>query len=94
MTKVEMSHVYEHAPHLVDADLGAAIALLCVENGIYTEVAGASKAVWIKVDGHSDVSAIVAALLAQYDIDEATCAAQTFAFLSQALQKRLIRRVR
>lgn len=68
------------------AELDGEVCLFHPENAQYLNLNATASAIWSLLEQPTERSALVAALLARYAVDEATCQRDTEAFLTQALE--------
>ena len=72
--------------------LGDQAVLMLTDTGQFFELDDTGTAIWSILDSDRGLDEIVAALMAEFDVDQPTCAAQTQAFLADMVAKGLITR--
>ncbi len=77
-------------PRLIGAELDDETILLGLEQGVYYGMDATAQRIWQQIEQPRQVSEIVAALTARYDVDESRCAAQTCTFLEQLVAEGLV----
>jgi hypothetical protein len=68
---------------MLTAGLGAGVAILDVQTGRYLSFNESAAAIWTLLEEPRRPDEIVAALRAEYDVDEQTCAAQVEELVAQ-----------
>jgi hypothetical protein len=78
----------------VAADLESEVIILGLHDGVYYGVHGVASRVWALVQHPTALRDVLTTLLAEFDVDEATCRADMLAFVAELAQKGLVTRVR
>ena len=78
----------------VAADLETEVIVLGLQDGVYYGMDGVASRVWALVQRPAALRDVLATLLAEFDVNEATCRADLLAFVTELVQKGLVTRVR
>ncbi len=88
---LSLATLIERGDDVIDAIAGDDIVMVRIASGSYYGVADVGRDIWDAVKTPTTVGAIVAKLLDKYDVEPATCEADTIAFLDELLLEELVR---
>lgn len=77
-------------PDNVQSQVDDEIVLLDLASGQFFSLAGTARRIWDLLDEQQDFGALVAALVEEYAVDEATCAAEVSAMLRDLETRKLV----
>ena len=69
--------------HFTEAEIDDEVVVMRLDNGDFYSLSATSAAIWRLMDGTRDRNALVAALIGQFDGDEARIASDVDAFLAE-----------
>lgn len=84
--------VFRRRQDVVEAPSGDALLFMSMEQGEYFMVDSTARAIWDLIDGERTVDGIVDALVAEYDVDRAACAADVSRFAAELEERGLVER--
>lgn len=90
MPQITDHHIFSKSDNFVETEVDGETVLMDIENGQFSSLAGTGKAIWDQIDGRKEFSAIIAQLIATYDVDETECRQQVGELLSELLEKNLV----
>lgn len=93
MSALTLESVVVASRDQVSADLDREVIILGVTDGIYYGVDAVAARIWRLVQQPVTVSAIVAAVVAEFEVDDAQGRADVLAFLAELEQRGLVARV-
>lgn len=79
------------SPDQVSGDLDGRVVLLSIENGEYYNMNEVGTRVWELLERPHTVSALIEALLAEFEVEPATCEREVMEFLTQLQKDKLLR---
>jgi hypothetical protein len=83
--------MYTKSSNVIETEVGNSLVILNTSTLKYFEVSGAGTRIWETLkNGMATEEQLVANLLAQFEVDEATCRSEVRAFLEQAKSLDLI----
>ena len=82
--------VVVRSPEQVSGDLDGKVVLLSIENGQYYNMNEVGSRIWALLETPIAVGALIDRLLAEFDVDRATCTSEVAAFLEQLRKDRLL----
>ena len=85
-TELTLDSVLVQNEAMLFADVGDGTALMDIDRGEYFQYEAVGTRIWELIDGEASVADICARLMEEYDVDAATCEAQTLAFLGKLLE--------
>ncbi len=85
-----MSALAKRPDRFAETDVDDEIVVMRLENGEFFSLAGTAAATWRLIDGTRDKAALVAALAAEYDADQATIATDVDEFLANLTEMGLV----
>ncbi|HWV57750.1 MAG TPA: PqqD family protein [Longimicrobiales bacterium] len=88
--RIRIDDVVFRSPDLLSAELDAEVILLDAEAGRYFALDGVGRVIWEAIDPSARVAELCAAVLARFEVDEATCVRDVLAFLEQLADRKLI----
>jgi PleD family two-component response regulator len=71
------------SPDQISGDLDGHVVLLSIENGEYYNLNEVGSRIWALLEQPMTVAALVDALMAEFEVDRATCEKQAVDFLAQ-----------
>ena len=77
-------------PEICFAELDGEICLFEPNKAEYLNLNKTGSEIWNLLEEPTEVPQLIATLLSQYDVDTDTCRQQTEAFISEALEKRMV----
>ena len=80
-------------PDLVSADMDGETVMMSIANGAYFGIGGIGASVWQMLETPQDLDTMVAVIMAEYDVEDATCRADLRGFLADLLRNDLIQPV-
>jgi hypothetical protein len=87
---LSLRSIVVRSPDQVSGDLDGKVVLLSVENGQYYNMNEVGSRVWELIEHPTPVGALVEQLLAEFEVDRATCEREVFAFLERLRKDRLL----
>lgn len=73
-----------------ETDVDDEIVVMRLDSGEFFSLSGTSAAIWRLLDGQRDRSGVIAALIAEFDGDDRTVAADVDAFLAKLREMNLL----
>jgi hypothetical protein len=86
----EMTALSKVSGRFVETDIDSEIVVMRLDNGEFFSLAGTAAEVWRLIDGLRDRNALISALVADFDADEATIAADVDGLLEQLREIELL----
>lgn len=77
-------------PELVAANMDGELVMMSIERGEYFGIGGVGTRLWELLAEPTTIEQLVAAICAEYDIDESTCQTDIIAFIEQLLSNELV----
>ena len=77
-------------PRLVSADVGEAVILLHLENGLYYGLGDVGARIWQLLQNPVKVEEIERVLLEEYDVDSDTCHTEIVDLLNKLVEENLV----
>jgi hypothetical protein len=87
---MSQSHLVRRSSELIEAEVDGELVALHVESGTCYGFNGTATRIWSLVERPMRIGEIRDALLAEYDVDAATCEEQLMALLGELESDRLI----
>lgn len=87
---LDMTTVLAKSTDQMEAGMGSETLMMRVDSGRYFSVDGPGQALWNAVDGETPLSGIVDQVTQRFDVDRATCEAETLEFFSELLKQKLV----
>lgn len=78
------------SPEQVSGDIDGKVVLLSIENGEYYNINGVGSRIWELLEKPMTVTALIDQLLAEFEVDRATCEQEVAAFLQQLRKDKLL----
>lgn len=78
------------SPEQVSGDLDGKVVLLSIENGEYYNMNEVGSRIWELLEKPMTVAALIDQLLAEFEVDRATCEQEATAFLQQLRKDKLL----
>lgn len=75
---------------LVAANMDGELVMMSIERGEYFGIDGVGPRIWELLADPTTIEQLVAAICAEYDIDETTCQADIIVFVEQLLSNELV----
>ncbi|HLO78507.1 MAG TPA: PqqD family peptide modification chaperone [Magnetospirillum sp.] len=85
-----MSGTIRRADNILAAALDDTLLMMSVEKGLYIGISGVGPRIWELLEHPTAEAAVIAALLAEYEVDADTCATQVAAFLAGLRERGLL----
>jgi len=79
------------SPDQVSGDLDGKVVLLSIENGEYYNMNEVGSRIWTLLEKPMTVAALIETLLAEFEVERATCETEAMAFLAQLRKDKLLR---
>jgi len=79
------------SPDQVSGDLDGKVVLLSIENGEYYNLNEVGSRIWVLLEQPMTVAALIERLLAEFEVDRATCEREALGFLDQLQRDNLLR---
>lgn len=79
------------SPEQVSGDLDGRVVLLSIENGEYYHMNEVGTRVWALLETPQRISSLVTQLLEEFEVEQAACERDVFAFLGQLQKDNLLR---
>lgn len=79
------------SPDQVSGDLDGKVVLLSIENGEYYNMNEVGSRIWALLEKPMTASALIEALLAEFEVERATCEREALAFLAQLQKDKLLK---
>jgi len=83
----------ERASEAASTRLEESVVILHTEEGIYYQLDGVGGRIWELLEEPVSFGGLVAALVAEFEVDERCCSADTETLLRDLLERRMVRRV-
>lgn len=83
--------VIVRSPDQVSGDLDGKVVLLSIENGEYYNMNEVGSRIWALLEKPMTVAALIEQLLAEFEVDRATCEQEAAVFLEQLQKDKLLR---
>lgn len=84
-----MARIYRN-PDMIAADMDGDIVMMSFERGTYFGLGGLGPRIWNLLENPTSMSAIVATICAEYEVDEQTCTADVQRFLAKMIENELV----
>lgn len=81
---------YTRSPDLISTEMDGEVVMMSIEKGSYFGLEGVGGAIWERMAGPVTLDEIVAALLADFEIEESQCRADTEAFVDELVGNGLV----
>ena len=81
---------YVRSKQIVESKIADEVVMLDMESGFYFGLNSVASDIWSMLEHPISVGEIVASLLAQYEVDQATCTAETKDIIEEMLKHRLV----
>lgn len=79
------------SPDQVSGDLDGRVVLLSIENGEYYNMNEVGSRIWALLEKPMTVAALIDTLLAEFEVERATCEKEAMAFLEQLRKDKLLK---
>jgi Coenzyme PQQ synthesis protein D (PqqD) len=79
------------SPDQVSGDIDGKVVLLSIENGEYYNMNDVGSRIWALLENPIAVGALVDRLVAEFEVEQATCEKEALAFLRQLQSDKLLR---
>ena len=87
MKNISLLSKVQQAPGVLFNQVDDDLVMMDIKSGNYFGINPVGAEIWNKMQGPISVQEIINQLLAEYDIDEATCRSETLAFIQQTLER-------
>ena len=91
MSGIQGDSVVVRDPDMIAAEMDGDLVMMSVERGAYFGIGGVGTRVWELLEQPRSVDQLCAAIVAEYEIDEATCRTDVTAFVQRLLDEKLVR---
>jgi hypothetical protein len=86
MTDITQHSLLTRNPDLVAAGMNGDIVMMSIERGLYYGISGIGTRVWELLEQPMHVEALVQAIQAEYEVDEATCQRDLLVFARELVK--------
>ena len=86
---LSLSTAVTRNPRLIAADMDGDTVMMSIESGEYFGLGGVGSRIWELLASPRTLGEIVTTICAEYEVDAATCEADTRRFVSQLLENEL-----
>lgn len=83
--------VVARSPDQISGDVDGKVVLLSIENGEYYNMNEVGSRIWQLLEQPMTVTTLVERLVAEYEVEHATCVAEVGVFLAKLQQDKLLR---
>ncbi len=91
MSGIQGDSVVVRDPDMIAAEMDGDLVMMSVERGAYFGIGGVGTRVWELLEQPRSVDQLCAAIVAEYEIDEATCRTDVTAFVQRLLDEKLVK---
>lgn len=88
---LDASSVVVRSPDQVSGDLDGKVVLLSIQNGEYYNMNEVGSRIWALIEQPMTVAALCERLLAEFEVEPATCEREVRAFLDRLRERGLVR---
>jgi hypothetical protein len=81
---------YVRSKQIVESKIADEVVMLDMDSGFYFGLNSVASDIWTMLENPISVGEIVVSLLAQYEVDQATCNAETKEIIEEMLKHRLV----
>jgi hypothetical protein len=78
-------------PGMIAAEMDGDLVMMSVERGAYFGIGGVGTRVWELLEEPRSVDQLCAAIVTEYEVDEATCRGDVVAFVQRLLDEKLVK---
>lgn len=89
-TSLTLQSTVARSPDQVSGDLEGKVVLLSIANGEYYNLNEVGSRMWVLLEKPIAVAALIEVLLAEFEVDRATCEQQVMAFLERLRKDKLL----
>jgi hypothetical protein len=86
-----LNSIVQRSQDVIAAEADKDLVMVSIVNGSYYGVSDVAREVWEQIEQPRKVSDLINELCMNYDVDEATCQAQTLSFLEALMNEKLLR---
>lgn len=90
MPQIDKNSLVTKTDTHLESEVDGEIVLMGIDDGQFFSLSGTGKAIWQALETDSRVSDLIAGLMTRYDVDEATCQAETLALLEELQARHLV----
>lgn len=89
-TALTLQSTVARSPDQVSGDLDGKVVLLSIANGEYYNMNEVASRIWALLEKPMTVAALIETLLAEFEVERATCEREAMAFLQRLLKDKLL----
>lgn len=87
---IDRTTILRVSPHVAHAEVDGETTVLDPRSGQYVGLEDVGARIWAALSAPASIEAVIVALRAEYDVDDAECAADVLAFVDELLARGLV----